>query len=108
VIFLYFSLQTIAQDVKETQEDVDQLDERVTGTEGAVENLATRVDEHDDNVQELAETIDTVTQRVDFAEKDIEETKIKVEEVDNKVYYYRKKNISMNKHERKFHIWNNI
>jgi hypothetical protein len=35
----------------------------VTGTEGAVENLATRVDEHDDNVQELAETIDTVTQR---------------------------------------------
>jgi hypothetical protein len=33
VIFLYFSLQTIAQDVKETQEDVDQLDERVARPE---------------------------------------------------------------------------
>ncbi|CAG2251519.1 unnamed protein product [Mytilus edulis] len=78
------SLETVAQDVKETQEDVDQLDERVTGTEGAVVGLTTRVDEHDENIEELGEGLDTVTQRVDFAEKDIEETKIKVEEVDMK------------------------
>ncbi|XP_076104784.1 uncharacterized protein LOC143073258 isoform X2 [Mytilus galloprovincialis] len=78
------SLETVAQDVKETQEDVDQLDERVTNTEGAVVGLTTRVDEHDENIEELGEGLDTVTQRVDFAEKDIEETKIKVEEVDMK------------------------
>ncbi|XP_071169778.1 uncharacterized protein [Mytilus edulis] len=78
------SLETVAQDVRETQEDVDQLDERVTSTEGAVVGLTTRVDEHDENIEELGEGLDTVTQRVDFAEKDIEETKIKVEEVDMK------------------------
>ena len=84
--FYIYSLETVAQDIKETQEDVDQLDTRVTGTEGAVETLTTRVDQHEDDIQELGETVDTVTQRVDFAEKDIEETKVKVEEVDNKVY----------------------
>lgn len=85
-IIYNFSLETVAQDVRETQEDVDQLDERVTNTEGAVVGLTTRVDEHDENIEELGEGLDTVTQRVDFAEKDIEETKIKVEEVDMKVF----------------------
>ncbi|XP_052101979.1 uncharacterized protein LOC127735734 [Mytilus californianus] len=78
------SLETVVQDVKETKEDVEQLDQRVTGTEVAVVGLTTRVDEHDENIEELGEGLDTVTQRVDFAEKDIEETKIKVEEVDMK------------------------
>lgn len=88
VVYMYYiySLETVAQDVKETQENVDQLDTRVTGTELAVETLATKVDQHEDDIQELGETVDTVTERVDFAEKDIEETKVKVEEIDNKVF----------------------
>ncbi|CAC5411110.1 unnamed protein product [Mytilus coruscus] len=78
------SLEKVDQNIKETQEGVDKLDQRVTGTEKVVGDLTTRVDEHDENIQELGEGLDTVTQRVDFAEKDIEETKIKVEEIDMK------------------------
>ncbi|XP_052098985.1 uncharacterized protein LOC127733711 [Mytilus californianus] len=78
------SLEKVDQNIKETQEGVDKLDQRVTGTEKVVGDLTTRVDEHDENIQELGEGLDTVTQRVDFAEKDIEETKIKVQEIDMK------------------------
>ncbi|XP_071171147.1 uncharacterized protein [Mytilus edulis] len=78
------SLETVVQDVKETKDNVEQLDQRVTGTNVAVVGLTTRVDIHDENIEELGEGLDTVTQRVDFAENDIEKTKIKVEEVDMK------------------------
>ncbi|CAG2243082.1 unnamed protein product [Mytilus edulis] len=78
------SLETVVQDVKETKDNVEQLDQRVTVTNVAVVGLTTRVDIHDENIEELGEGLDTVTQRVDFAEKDIEKTKIKVEEVDMK------------------------
>lgn len=87
-IFLFLSLETVVQDVKETKDNVEQLDQRVTGTNVAVVGLTTRVDIHDENIEELGEGLDTVTQRVDFAEKDIEKTKIKVEEVDMKVFIF--------------------
>lgn len=87
-IFLFLSLETVVQDVKETKDNVEQLDQRVTGTNVAVVGLTTRVDIHDENIEELGEGLDTVTQRVEFAENDIEKTKIKVEEVDMKVFIF--------------------
>ena len=87
LMIFFYSLETVEQDVKDTNIAVDKIDQRLTGNEETVAVLSTQVEQQGADIQELGEGLDTVQQRVDLAEKDIEETKIKVEEVDMKVCY---------------------
>ena len=78
-------MESIAEDLQQQQEDIEELDTKVDATIDTVVNIGEKVIEHDKEIGELGEGLERVEERVDDVEEDLGETKIKVEEVDNKV-----------------------
>ncbi|KAL5004109.1 hypothetical protein ScPMuIL_017565 [Solemya velum] len=78
------SLAAVHDEVKQQQEDIEDLDERVDDAEVAVAGLVIQVDKHEDDIQEVKKDVAQVEERVEEVEEDLGETKVKVEEIDNK------------------------
>lgn len=84
-VFYHFSLATLSTDVKNVQEDVDQLDTRVTNTEENVVTIQNEVNEQKQDIEDIKEDVTKVEERVDNVENVVQETIEKVEEIDHKV-----------------------
>ena len=84
----YFSVESIAEDLQQQQEDIEELDTKVDATIDTVVTIGDKVIEHDKEIGELGEGLERVEERVDDVEEDLGDTKIKVEEIDNKVCTY--------------------
>ena len=82
---LCFSVENIAEDIQQQQEDIAELDTKVDTTIDTVVAIGDKVIEHDKEIGELGEGLEKIEERVDDVEDDLGETKLKVEEVDNKV-----------------------
>ena len=83
--FRHFSVESIAEDLQQQQEDIEELDTKVDATIDTVVTIGDKVIEHDKEIGELGEGLERVEERVDDVEEDLGDTKIKVEEIDNKV-----------------------
>ena len=80
------SVENIAEDLEQQQEDIADLDVKVDATIGTVITIGDKIIEHDKEIGELEEGLEQVEERVDDVEEDLGDTKIKVEEIDNKVH----------------------
>ena len=81
------SLETIAQEMTEQREDIDDLDDRVTATDGKVDSLTGEVNENKVAVAGLREDVDEQGEKLADLEEVVEETVEKVEEIDHKVSF---------------------
>ena len=81
----FSSVEQIAEEVQQQQEDIADLDEKVDVTIDTAVAIGDKVIEHDKEIGELEEGIEKIEERVDDVKEDMGEAKIKTEEIDNKV-----------------------
>ncbi|XP_048253085.1 uncharacterized protein LOC124147002 isoform X2 [Haliotis rufescens] len=78
------SLESLAEEIKDVKEDVEELDTRVTHTEVGVVLVSQQVGQQKEELEEVKHNMEDHVEKIGQLEETVDDTKAKVEEIDGK------------------------